>query len=108
MKFACQRKRLRAAVSYYGRMVQPPSSLKDLYCPVLYHQAGHDAVVPTDEIEQLRALAAEHQKRVHIRTYPDAPHAFSNEMRPESYRKETAEQAWMETVAFLKKCFEGT
>src|SRR5215467_6892042 len=34
MKFACQRKRLRGAVSYYGRVMQPETVLKDVLCPV--------------------------------------------------------------------------
>ena len=106
LKFACQRKRLRAAVSYYGRMIQPETSLKDLLCPVLYHHAGQDTWVPAQEIERLRTLAAEYQKRVDIRTYADAPHAFSNEMRPDSYREAIAAEAWMATAQFLKTCFQ--
>ena len=108
LKFACQRKRLRAAVSYYGRMIQPDGALKDLACPVLYHHAGQDAWVPTQEVDRLRTLAAEYQKRVDIRTYADAPHAFSNETRPDSYREGAAADAWNATAAFLKQCFQGT
>ena len=107
LKFACQRKRLRAAVSYYGRMIQPESAIKDLHCPVLYHQAGQDAWVPAEEVERLRLLALEHQKRVDIHTYPDAPHAFSNETRSEQYRKDAAEEAWAATANFLKTQFQG-
>ena len=42
LRFACQRKRLRAAAVYYGRVMQPETAIKDLFCPVLYHQAGQD------------------------------------------------------------------
>jgi carboxymethylenebutenolidase len=108
LKFACQRKRLRAAVSYYGRMIQPETALKDLLCPVLYHQAGQDAWVPPQEVEQLRTLAAEYQKRIDVRTYADAPHAFCNELRPDAYRAEAAADAWTATATFLKDCFKGT
>ena len=108
LKFACQRKRLRGAVSYYGRMIQPETALKDLLCPVLYHHAGQDAWVPAHEVERLRELAAEYQKRVDIRTYPEAPHAFSNETRPDVYREEAATEAWTATAIFLKNLFQGT
>jgi carboxymethylenebutenolidase len=108
LRFACQRKRLRAAVSYYGRMIQPETTLKDLYCPVLYHQAGQDILVPAQEVERLRVMANEYQKRVEIRTYAEAPHAFSNEVRPDSYRAEVAADAWNATALFLKTCFQGT
>jgi carboxymethylenebutenolidase len=107
LKFACQRKRLRAAVSYYGRMIHPETALKDLLCPVLYHYAGQDAWVPAQEVERLRELAAEYQKRLDIRTYPEAPHAFSNETHPDVYREEAAAEAWMATAIFLKNLFQG-
>ena len=47
LRFACQRKRLRAAVVYYGRVMQPETAINDLFCPVLYHQAGQDQWVPS-------------------------------------------------------------
>ncbi|BCA57046.1 putative Carboxymethylenebutenolidase [Nitrospira sp. KM1] len=106
LRFACQRKRLRAAVSYYGRMVQPDSLLKDLYCPVLYHQPGRDTWVAPDDVDRLRKAAADYDKRVEILTYPDAPHAFSNELRPDGYREDTHTQAWNATAAFLKSCLQ--
>lgn len=107
LKFACQRKRLRAAVSYYGRMIQPESGLKDLLCPLLYHRAGNDQLVPSQEIDRLRELASTYQKRVDIRTYADAPHGFTNESRPDHYRPEAAGEAWAATAAFLRTCFQG-
>ncbi len=108
LKFASQRKRLRAAVSYYGRIVQPEIITKDFLCPVLYHQAGRDSWAPGPNVDRLRAAATEHRKRVEIRLYPDAPHAFSNDARPDSFRAEAAGEAWTATVSFLKSCFQGT
>ena len=108
LRFGCQRKRLRAAVSYYGRMIQPESGLKDLHCPFLYHRAGSDRWIPSQEIDRMGELASEYQKRVDIRTYADAPHGFSNESRPTDYRAEAAGEAWVATAAFLRACFQGT
>jgi carboxymethylenebutenolidase len=108
LRFACQRKRLRAAVVYYGRVMQPETAIKDLFCPVLYHQAGQDQWVPSQDVDRLRAAATEYKKRVEIRTYQDAPHAFCNEQRVESYRADATAEAWEETAAFLKTCFHGT
>ena len=107
LKFACQRKRLRAAVSYYGRMIQPETALQTLLCPVLYHRGEQDTWVPSTEVERLRQLAAEYQKRVDIRTYPDAPHAFCNESHPDRYREAAATEAWTATAMFLKEQFKG-
>ena len=105
LKFACQRKRLRAAVVYYGRVMQPETAIKDLFCPVLYHQAGQDQWVPTHDVDRLRAAAMEYKKPVKIRTYPDALHAFCNEQRLENYRANATAEAWEATTMFLKTCF---
>lgn len=107
IRFACHRRRLRAAVAFYGKMVSPPSLLKDLYCPLLYHQAGADEWVTADEVEQLRQVAKEYGKQVEIRTYPNMPHAFCNETRKDVYHPEAAQEAWDATVAFLSDCFKA-
>jgi len=108
LRFACHRKRLRAAVSYYGKMVQPRELMKDLFSPVLYHHAGKDTWATNEDAEQLCAAAAEYGKQADIQTYPDAPHAFCNEMKPAAYRADTTALAWERTATFLKTCFQGT
>lgn len=108
LRFACQRKRLRAAVSYYGTMLSSKELLKDLFAPVLYHQAGKDVSVTQDDIEQLRLAAADYAKRVEIHRYPGASHAFCNEMKPSLYDADSSTLAWERTASFLKSCFHGT
>jgi carboxymethylenebutenolidase len=108
IRFACHRKRLRAAVSYYGKMIQPRELLKDLHSPVLYHQAGQDTWATGEDVEQLRAAAGEYGKKMEVHTYPDAPHGFCNEMKPAVYRAEAASLAWERTAAFLRICFQRT
>jgi carboxymethylenebutenolidase len=107
MKFACQRKRLRTAVSYYGRIIQPAGGLQDILCPVLYHYAEQDPWVSAQDIERLRHAAQEYKKVFDIRTYPGAPHAFVNELRADSYREEAATEAWTATAQFLKQHLQG-
>ncbi|MFY4729521.1 dienelactone hydrolase family protein [Nitrospira sp. BLG_2] len=108
LRFACQRKRLRAAVSYYGKMVTPKELVKDLFSPLLYHQAEDDTWVTQDEVEQLRGAAAEYAKRVEIHLYPRTSHAFCNEMKPNVYNPDSSTLAWERTTSFLKSCFQGT
>jgi carboxymethylenebutenolidase len=108
LRFACQRKRLRAAVSYYGKMVEPRELLKDLTSPVLYHQAGRDTWATPGEAERLKSAASEYGKRVESHFYPDAPHAFCNEMKTDLFRADANALAWERTAAFLKTCFQGT
>lgn len=107
IRFACHRKRLRAAVAFYGKMVTPPSLIKDLACPLLYHRAGADDWVAEEEVEQLRRSAQEFGKRVEIRSYASAPHAFCNEARQDAYRADAASEAWEATAEFLTDCFKS-
>ncbi len=108
LRFACQRKRLRAAVSYYGTMLASKEQLKDLFAPVLYHKAGKDPLVSANGVEELRQISAHYAKRVEIQVYPEASHAFCNEMKPSAYDAESSTLAWARTACFLKSCFQGT
>jgi carboxymethylenebutenolidase len=108
LQFACRRKRLRAAVSYYGKTVTPSELMKDLYSPVLYHQAGKDTWATQEEVKQLQSASAAYAKRIDIHRYPNASHAFCNEMKPSAYDADSASLAWERTTSFLKSCFQGT
>lgn len=106
IRFASQRKRLRGAVAYYGK-VSAPESLSSILCPVLYHQAEQDPFVTQQDLDHLKEAQAQ-GKKIEIRTYPGTQHAFSNETRPATYHQSASAQAWDATVAFLKSCFQGT
>lgn len=108
LSFACQRKRLRAAVSYYGTMLPSHDRLKDLFAPVLYHHAGKDPLVTQNDLDQLRRASADYAKRVEIHLYPEAAYAFCNEMKPSQYDADSSTLAWERTASFLKSCFQGT
>ncbi|MBM4125216.1 MAG: dienelactone hydrolase family protein [Nitrospira sp.] len=108
MTFACQRKRLRTAVAFYGQLPSPVSLLKDLYCPLLYHRAGADQSVTDEQVEQFSQAAKEYGKRVSILTYDQAPSAFCNDTRPDSYRQNDAEKSFEATIKFLSECFRDT
>ena len=108
LRFACQRKRLRATVSYYGKLPQRLDMLKDLSSPILYHGAGKSTWTTQEQMDALRAAAAEYGKRAEIHAYPDASQSFCNDMKPDAYRAGDASLAWERTAAFLKTCFQGT
>ena len=101
LRFAFQRKRLRAAVSFYGAIAMPPAMLKDLVCPVLYHRAGADSTVTDEQIELLREAEKVSGKPVTIDTYTGAPPAFFDPTRKDTYRKDASEGAWESTIGFL-------
>jgi carboxymethylenebutenolidase len=106
MRFATRRKRLRGAVCYHGAIPDPIDELKELMCPLLYHRAGSDARVSDADIARLERAAKEFDKRIDIRTHPEAPAGFTDDMRADRYRPDAAAAAWDATVAFLTRCFE--
>jgi carboxymethylenebutenolidase len=106
IQFACQRKRLRAAVSFYGKLTAP-EILKDLNCPLLYHRPTADPRVSDVDVEQIRQAAGEHKKQVIINTYDQAPASFVNETRKDFYRPAAAKEAWDSTISFLNDCFKS-
>ena len=107
IQFACHRRRLRAAVSYYGTPLSAATGLMDLHCPLLYHQAESDDMVPADAVERLREAATKFDKKVEIRSYPGTRHAFCNDQRKDAYHPEAAKAAWEAMQEFLANCFRG-
>jgi carboxymethylenebutenolidase len=106
IQFACQRKRLRAAVTFYGKPA-PAEMLKDLSCPLLYHRPQDDDRVSAASVELLREAATAHGKQVVIKTYEHARHAFFNENLKDAYNAECARAAWDATIQFLNECFKA-
>jgi len=107
LRFASHRKRLRAAVSFYGKPGPPFDWLDGLQAAILYHWAGADDTVSEADLEQFRRIVQERNKRVIIQKYEGAPHAFCNETRKETYRADAAQLAWDRTVDFLADSFQA-
>lgn len=105
--------KVRAAVAWYGRLVAPAKApLQPAYpvelaphlkVPVRGLYGGQDASIPVADVEQMRAaLKAAGNTTSEIIVYPDAPHAFYADYRP-NYRKEAAEDGWKQMQAWFKQ-----
>lgn len=101
IKFACMRKRLRAAVAFYGKPPAPLDPIKDLYCPLLYHAAEKDHTVTAEDLEGLQQAANDADKKVEIVSYPGTTHNFFNEAKPDEYHAESAKKAWEKTLTLI-------
>jgi len=114
---ACAVPALGACVSWYGMLryterdaTKPASPLDlapDLACPYLGLFGAEDGLIPLADVEELRAILAEHEKRFEIVTYPGAGHAFFNDTRPDAYRAEAARDGWTRAIAFLRRHLRG-
>jgi len=105
--------KVKAAVAWYGRLVAPQKSpLQPAYpvelaaclkVPVRGLYGGQDASIPMEHVEQMRAaLKAAGNTTSEIIVYPEAPHAFYADYRP-NYRKEAAEDGWMKMQEWFRK-----
>lgn len=110
---ACMIERLAACVSWYGMLryretneTKPASPLDlapSLHCPYLGLFGADDALIPGEDVEQLRKILSENEKTFEIKSYAGAGHAFFNDSRPDAYRREAAADAWPRALAFLRK-----
>lgn len=91
--------KLAASAPFYGGGI-PIYLTEKLACPVLAFFGDADPYIPMDQVEALRAEAAQHGKSVEIVVYPGAPHGFFCDER-DSYRPEAAAQAWEKLKAFF-------
>ena len=84
--------------SYYAGDKSALDAVKDLKAPVLGLYGGADQGIPAESINKMREAMRAANKQGEIVVYPDAPHGFNADYRP-SYRKEAAEDGWMEAAA---------
>jgi carboxymethylenebutenolidase len=94
--------RLQAGVAWYGRLEAQTSGLQpkhpvdiasELSVPVLGLYGGADQSIPLDSIERMRSALKSGRSNSEIIVYPDAPHAFFADYRP-NYRQNAAEDGW--------------
>ena len=91
---------LKASVAFYGQ-VPPTAELRRLHCPVLYVAAGQDNWITRDEVKRLQETLPKVHNPGSVQAYPNAPHAFFNDTRPDVYRPAEAQDAWRRTLQFF-------
>ena len=103
---------LRAGVAFYGSLVDPkeqktvwPKSAMelagDMKAPVLGLYGEADQGIPPAQADAMRAQLASAGKAAELKIFPGAPHGFHADYRP-SYRKQAAEEAWGDALAWFK------
>jgi len=108
--YASHNKNLKAGVAFYGSLIDksdavPKSSIElapDVKAPVLGLYGAEDAGIKVEQVKEMEEKLKAAKKTTEFKIYPGAPHGFHADFRP-SYRKEAAEDAWKQTVAWFKK-----
>jgi carboxymethylenebutenolidase len=112
-EYAAHNKGLRAGVSFYGSLVDPPAQktlwpkspielAPEMKAPVLGLYGEADTGISLAHVETMKDALKKAKKPAEFKTYPGAPHGFHADYRP-SYRKEAAEDGWKNALAWFKK-----
>jgi len=102
-----------AAVPWYGQVkrvysdapgVDAFSLVSRIKAPVLGLYGDADPGIPSADVRSFEAeLRKAGNTNIEFILYPDAPHAFFSDDRPQVYKKEASEDAWKRCLAFFEK-----
>ncbi|WP_409998954.1 dienelactone hydrolase family protein [Bradyrhizobium sp. SZCCHNRI2007] len=110
-EYAAHSSALKAGVAFYGPLIDPPNPAwpksptqlaPEMKAPVLGLYGEADTGIPVASVEAMKAALADNKKTAEFKIYPGAPHGFHADYRP-SYRKDAAEDGWVQMQAWFKK-----
>jgi carboxymethylenebutenolidase len=112
-EYSAHNKDVKAGVAFYGSLVDPPAQKSlwpknpielapEMKAPVLGLYGEADQGIPVSQVDTLKGALQAAGKTFEIKVYPDAPHGFHADYRA-SYRKDAAEDAWNQMIAWFKK-----
>lgn len=93
---------VKASVPFYGQ-IPPTDNLKYLVAPILYIYGGQDGWITKQDVDRLQQGLQQFGRPGEVKIYPNCPHAFFNDTRPDVYRPNEAKDAWQRTLAFLRQ-----
>lgn len=110
---ACTDAEIAACVSFYGMVryrehnaLKPRGPLdvaESLAGPYLGIFGAEDALIPNEDVEELRRRLGKANKRFEVISYPGCGHAFLNSTRADAYRPEAAADAFQRATAFFRR-----
>lgn len=98
---ALQEPTLAADVINYGHLATDPDVLKKINAPILGSFGGQDHGITPDDVHKFEASMKQLNKKVDLKIYDDAGHAFENPNNKNGYREADTADAWKRTVDFL-------
>jgi carboxymethylenebutenolidase len=98
---ALQEPDLVALVINYGHLATDPEALNKINAAILGSFGGQDRGITPDDVHKFEQQLKQLGKKVDIKIYDDAGHAFENPNNKDGYRAADAGDAWNRTVDFL-------
>jgi len=103
LRLAMLAPRMAACIVNYGPLPTDPNDVQTIFAPLLGNFGADDhGITPTD-VNAFEKLLKSMQRRVDIKIYDGAGHAFENPASGAAYRPDAAADAWSRTIAFLNK-----
>jgi carboxymethylenebutenolidase len=98
---ALQEPTLAADVINYGHLATDPEALKKINAPILGSFGAQDRGIPPEDVHKFEQTLKQMGKKIDVKIYDDAGHAFENPNNKSGYREADAADAWQRTVNFL-------
>jgi carboxymethylenebutenolidase len=98
---ALQEPTLAAAVINYGHLATDSEALKKINAPILGLFGAQDRGIPPADVRKFGETLDQMGKKIEIKIYDDAGHAFENPNNKDGYREADAADAWKRTRDFL-------
>jgi carboxymethylenebutenolidase len=98
---ALQEPTLAADVINYGHLATDPDSLKKINAPILGLFGRQDKGITPDDVHKFEQAMKQLGKKIDVKIYDDAGHAFENPNNKQGYRGADAADAWKRTMDFL-------
>jgi carboxymethylenebutenolidase len=101
LQFAIHQPRLAACVVNYGSLPTDPNDIQQILAPVLGNFGADDKGITPADVQAFEKTMRGLNRRIDVKIYPGAGHAFENPNNTSGYRPEAAADAWKRTLAFL-------
>jgi carboxymethylenebutenolidase len=101
LQLAIHQPRLAACVVNYGSLPTDPNDIQQILAPVLGNFGADDRGITPDDVHAFDKTMKGLNRRIDVKIYPGAGHAFENPNNTNGYRPADASDAWKRTLAFL-------
>src|SRR5580698_3516267 len=102
LQLAIHQPRLGAVVVNYGALPTDPNDMQQIGAAVLGNFGADDKGITPADVQAFEKTMRGMNRRVDVKIYPGAGHAFENPNNTTGYRAEGAADAWKRTSFFLR------
>jgi carboxymethylenebutenolidase len=106
VQLAIHQPHLAACVVNYGSLPTDPNNIQRITAPVLGNFGTEDHGITPADVHAFEQTMTSQGKRVDLKIYEGAGHAFENPNNRDGYRPEAAADAWTRSLNFLNKALK--